>query len=50
MQVWLQHQVSNVLVALSHAQELYGGATAPESPRPFAPREDLESDLGRGWS
>ena len=49
MQVWLQQQVSNVLIALSHAQALYGGATAPESPQPFAPRPDLESDLVRGW-
>ena len=37
-----------VLTALSHAQQLYGEATASEPPRPFALRPDLEHNLGGG--
>jgi hypothetical protein len=48
MDVWLHQQVGNVLTALSHAQQLYGEATASEPPRPFALRPDLEHNLGGG--
>jgi hypothetical protein len=45
---WLLGQVSNVLTALSHAQELYDGAGPPGLPREFAPRPDLQDDIGGG--
>jgi hypothetical protein len=43
---WLLGQVSNVLTALSHAQELFDGAGAPALPNDFAPPPDLEDNLG----
>lgn len=46
MELWLQQQASAVLSALRHAQQLYGGPTAPRQLRPFTPRPDLEADLG----
>jgi hypothetical protein len=49
MQIWLQQQASAVLTALRHAEELYGGPTPSSAPPPFAPRPDLEADMGGGW-
>jgi hypothetical protein len=45
---WLLGQVSTVLTALSHAQELYDGAGLPALPPEFAPRPDLLDDLSGG--
>ena len=45
---WLLGQVSTVLTALSHAQELFDGAGRPMLPNEFAPRADLEDNLGGG--
>ena len=38
MDGWLLGQVSTVLTALSHAQELFDGAGRPTLPQEFAPR------------
>ena len=46
MDGWLLGQVSTVLTALSHAQELFDGAGRPTLPNEFAPRSDLVDDLG----
>jgi hypothetical protein len=43
---WLLGQVSTVLSALSHAQELFDGAGRPALPSEFAPRPDLMDNLG----
>jgi hypothetical protein len=43
---WLLGQVSTVLTALSHAQELYAGVGRPTLPTEFAPRPDLMDNLG----
>jgi hypothetical protein len=43
---WLLGQVSTVLTALSHAQELYEGSGRPTLPTEFAPRPDLMDRLG----
>ena len=48
MDGWLLGQVSTVLTALSHAQELYNGAGPPALPREFVPRHDLQDNLGGG--
>ena len=48
MDGWLLGQVSNVLTALSHAQELYDGAGRPTLPNDFAPRPDLMENLSGG--
>ncbi|HKV21657.1 MAG TPA: hypothetical protein VJR50_21695 [Mycobacterium sp.] len=48
MDGWLLGQVSTVLTALSHAQELYDGAGRPTLPPEFAPRAELLDDLGGG--
>ena len=48
MDGWLLGQVSNVLTALSHAQELYDGAGSPALPRDFVPRQDLQDNLAGG--
>ena len=48
MDGWLLGQVSNVLTALSHAQELYDGAGRPTLPNEFVPRPDLLDNLGGG--
>jgi hypothetical protein len=45
---WLLGQVSTVLTALSHAQELFDGAGRPTVPTQFAPRSDLEDNLSGG--
>ena len=45
---WLLGQVSTVLTALSHAQELFDGTGRPALPTEFAPRPDLEDNLGDG--
>jgi hypothetical protein len=45
---WLLGQVSSVLTALSHAKELFDGAGGPALPVDFAPRPDLQDDLGGG--
>ena len=45
---WLLGQVSTVLTALSHAQELFDGAGRPALPVDFAPRPDLQDNLGGG--
>jgi hypothetical protein len=45
---WLLGQVSSVLTALSHAQELYDGAGAPALPGEFVPCHDLADNLGGG--
>jgi hypothetical protein len=45
---WLLGQVSTVLAALSHAQELFDGAGRPRLPNDFAPRPELEDSLGGG--
>jgi hypothetical protein len=45
---WLLGQVSTVLTALSHAQELYDGVGRPALPREFVPRHDLQDNLGGG--
>jgi hypothetical protein len=45
---WLLGQVSSVLTALSHAQELFDGAGRPALPTDFAPRPDLADDVGGG--
>ena len=42
MDGWLLGQVSTVLTALSHAQELFDGTGRPTLPKDFAPRPDLE--------
>ncbi|MDT5097410.1 MAG: hypothetical protein QOC76_1147 [Mycobacterium sp.] len=46
MDGWLLGQVSTVLTALSHAQELFEGAGRPTLPNEFAPRSDLVDNLG----
>ena len=48
MDGWLLGQVSTVLTALSHAQELFDGAGRPMLPNEFAPRANLEDNLGGG--
>ena len=48
MDGWLLGQVSTVLTALSHAQELFDGAGPPTMPTQFAPRTDLEDNLSGG--
>lgn len=48
MDGWLLGQVSTVLTALSHAQELYDGAGRPALPNAFAPSPDLMDNLGSG--
>lgn len=48
MDGWLLGQVSTVLTALSHAQELFDGTGRPALPDEFAPRADLQDDLGGG--
>jgi hypothetical protein len=48
MDIWLQQQAKAVLTALGRAEQLYGGPTPPQGSRPFAPRPDLEADLGGG--
>ena len=48
MDGWLLGQVSTVLSALSHAQELFDGAGCPTLPTEFAPRPDLVDNLGGG--
>ncbi len=48
MDGWLLGQVSIVLTALSHAQELYDGAGSPTLPNEFAPRPDLMDNLSGG--
>ena len=48
MDGWLLGQVSTVLAALSHAQELFDGAGRPTLPKEFAPRPDLADNLGGG--
>ena len=48
MDGWLLGQVSTVLTALSHAQELFDGAARPTLPAKFAPRADLQDNLGGG--
>ena len=45
---WLLGQVSTVLTALSHAQELFDGTGRPTLPNDFAPRPDLQDNLGGG--
>lgn len=45
MEIWMQQQANAVLIALRHAQELYGD---PMPLRPFTPRPDSEADLGGG--
>lgn len=45
---WLLRQVSTVLTALSHAQELFDGTGRPTLPTEFAPRPDLLDNLGDG--
>jgi hypothetical protein len=45
VEIWMQQQASAVLIALRHAQELYGD---PVPLRPFKPRPDSESHLGDG--
>ena len=45
---WLLRQVSTVLTALSHAQELFDGTGRPVLPTEFAPRPDLLDNLGDG--
>ena len=46
MDGWLLGQVSTVLTALSHAQELFEGAGRPTLRNEFAPRPDLVDNLG----
>ncbi len=48
MDGWLLGQVSAVLTALSHAQELFDGTGRPTLPVDFAPRPDLTDNLGGG--
>lgn len=48
MDGWLLGQVSTVLTALSHAQELYDGAGRPALPNEFALPADLMDNLGSG--
>lgn len=48
MDGWLLGQVRSVLTALSHAQELFDGSGRPTLPNNFAPRPDLQDDLGGG--
>lgn len=45
---WLLGQVSTVLTALSHAQELFDGTGRPTLPMEFAPRPDLQDNLSGG--
>ncbi len=37
-----------MLTELSHAQELFEGAGRPMLPKEFAPRADLQDNLGGG--
>ncbi|MGH3678643.1 MAG: hypothetical protein ACRDU5_23460 [Mycobacterium sp.] len=48
MDGWLLGQVSNVLTALSHAQELFEGVGPPTLPKDFTPRPELQDNLGGG--
>ena len=48
MDGWLLGQVSTVLTVLSHAQELFDGTGRPTLPAEFAPRADLQDNLGGG--
>jgi hypothetical protein len=45
---WLLGQVSTVLTALSHAQELFDGIGPAALPKDFVPRPDLEDNLAGG--
>ena len=44
----IEREVDRVLNVVAHAQNVFGGDVAPASPPVFAPRRDLEDDLGRG--
>lgn len=45
----LEHEAQQVLGVVSHAQRVFGGDVPPAEPPAFAPRRDLEDDLGRGY-
>ena len=44
----IEREVDNVLDVVAHAQKVFGGDIPPADPPVFAPRRDLEDDLGRG--
>jgi len=44
----LEQELDAVLGVVSRAQKVFGGDTPPVDPPEFAPRRDLEDDLGRG--
>jgi hypothetical protein len=45
----LEQEAQQVLGIVSHAQHVFGGDVPPAEPPAFAPRCDLEGDLGRGY-
>lgn len=45
----LEHEAQQVLGVVSHAQRIFGGDVPPAEPPAFAPRRDLEDDLGKGY-
>lgn len=45
----LEQETQQVLRAVSHAQHVFGGDVPPAQPPAFAPRRDLEDDLGRDY-
>lgn len=45
----LEQEAQQVLGVVSHAQHVFGGDVPLAEPPAFAPRRDLEDDLGRGY-
>lgn len=45
----LEQEAQQVLGVVSHTQHVFGGDVPPAEPPEFAPRRDLEDDLGRGY-
>lgn len=45
----LEQEAQQVLGVVSHAQHVFGGGVPPTEPPAFAPRRDLEDDLGGGY-
>ncbi|MFA1703542.1 hypothetical protein ACDT10_11540 [Mycobacterium intracellulare] len=44
----LEQEAQQVLGVVSHARHVFGGDVPPTEPPVFAPRRDLEDDLGLG--
>jgi hypothetical protein len=44
----IEQEVDGVLDVVAHAQKVFGGDRPTTDPPAFAPRRDLQDDLGRG--